>query len=82
MMVDHFHKITAERDKSEENREDVILFLDFLDREENVGQLAMLLSDAIGLRDILGKEIEKAKPLCDPGQVHRRLELLYPLVKE
>ena len=31
MMVDHFHKITAERDKSEENREDVILFLDFLD---------------------------------------------------
>ena len=82
MMIDRFHRIVAERDNSEENREDVILFLDFFDREENVGQVAMLLSDAMGLRDMLVKEIDKAKLLCDPGAVHRRLELLYPLAME
>ena len=82
MMVDSFRKITAERDRAKENKEDVILFLDFLDREANVGQLSMLLSDAIGLRDRLVKSIEEAKPLCDPGEVYRRLEICYPLVKE
>ena len=51
-----------------ENREDVILFLDYLDREGQVGQLSMLLSDAIGLRDMLVKEIEKAKPCAIRGR--------------
>ena len=82
MMIDSFRKITAERDKTTENKEDVILFLDFLDREANVGQLAMLLSDAIGLRDMLAKSIEKGKVLCNPGAVHRRLELFYPLAEK
>lgn len=82
MMIDYFQKITVERDKSTENREDVILFLDFLDREANVGQISMLLSDAIGLRDMLAKSIEEAKPLCCRGEVYRRLEICYPLVKE
>lgn len=81
-MIDHFQGITAEKDKMTDNKEGVVLFLDYYNDEGQRAQLMMLLSDAIGLRDMLVEEVEKAKLLCDPGQVHRRLELHYPLAEK